>query len=234
MTNRYALYFTFAEADPLYQLASRWLGYDVYHARAVEFQSPDLTQSLLPYRSHVSRASIYGFHATLKAPFRLHPDKTRAGLIEAVEQLASTTRIFECAALGLQKMNDFIALVPLTPCARLNLLARNCVQLLEPFRDALTRNDIHRRDPHELSKRQRQYLQQWGYPYVLDEFLFHMTLTDRLPAATLDKIPLVLEPVIRPLLLRPLRVDRILLLQQDNQGQNFQVISIHYLQKSDD
>jgi hypothetical protein len=29
-------------------------------------------------------------------------------------------------------------------------------------------------------QRQRNYLDRWGYPYVMEEFRFHMTLTGRL------------------------------------------------------
>ena len=32
-----------------------------------------------------------------------------------------------------------------------------------------------------LTSRQQTYLDLWGYPYVLEEFRFHMTLTDTLP-----------------------------------------------------
>jgi hypothetical protein len=47
----------------------------------------------------------------------------------------------------------------------------------EPWRAALSTEDIDRRKPAQLGARQRQLLEQYGYPYVLDEFRFHMTLS---------------------------------------------------------
>ncbi len=41
--------------------------------------------------------------------------------------------------------------------------------------------ELQRRRAANLTPRQEFLLMHWGYPYVLDEFRFHMTLTRRLP-----------------------------------------------------
>ncbi len=51
------------------------------------------------------------------------------------------------------------------------------VRSFEPFRAALSKADIARRKPEDLSEVHRANLLRWGYPYVMDEFRFHMTLT---------------------------------------------------------
>ena len=42
--------------------------------------------------------------------------------------------------------------------------------------------DVRRRRVERLTPRQRELFDRWGYPYVFDEFHFHLTLTDSLPA----------------------------------------------------
>jgi hypothetical protein len=52
---------------------------------------------------------------------------------------------------------------------------------LDAFRAPLTGAEFARRRPDALTPRQRELLKAWGYPYVLAEFRFHLTLTDRIP-----------------------------------------------------
>lgn len=232
MTTRYAIYFTLPETDPLYRLASSWLGYDAYSAKAVEFQSPALQQSLSGYRRYTRGPSRYGLHATLKAPFRLHAEKTRDQLVAALELFAGKTSAFDCAALSIQRVSDFLALVPLNPCDKLNYLARNCVQHFDAFRAELTADEIQKRKPQQLSERQLHYLEKWGYPYVLDEYRFHMTLTESLHGNTLPQIQHELEPVFKFVLQRPLHIHQIHLFQQDEANGHFHIISSHPLKKT--
>ncbi|MEM9360703.1 MAG: DUF1045 domain-containing protein, partial [Pseudomonadota bacterium] len=60
-------------------------------------------------------------------------------------------------------------------------LAAACVQKFEPFRALLSPADRDRRLKSPLTDKQIENLDAWGYPYVFDEFRFHMTLTGRLP-----------------------------------------------------
>ena len=62
-------------------------------------------------------------------------------------------------------------------------LATSCVTALDHFRLPPTEAERNRRLAAGLSPRQTDHLDRWGYPYVLEEFRFHMTLTGRLSAA---------------------------------------------------
>lgn len=58
--------------------------------------------------------------------------------------------------------------------------ALNCVETFEPFRKALSEADLERRKRQALSGRQGALLLEYGYPFVADEFRFHLTLSGKL------------------------------------------------------
>ncbi len=77
-------------------------------------------------------------------------------------------------------ISGFTAVVPDAPSAELSTLAQACVEGFEVFRAPMTPNDRARRKPENLTPRQVEQLDRFGYPYVRDDFRFHMTLTGRL------------------------------------------------------
>lgn len=177
---RYAIYWTPASDTALAEFGRNWLRRDVLSR---ETPSPLVLDSL----RHVDVASItaaprkYGFHATLKAPFRLDPAFNEDDLLKGVRTIAGAHRSFFLAGLSVRLIGSFIALVPTLPCDALNDLACACVMELDPFRSPMTDAERAKRNPDRLSPREREHLMRWGYPYVLDTFRFHMTLTDKLP-----------------------------------------------------
>ncbi|MCU0855258.1 MAG: DUF1045 domain-containing protein, partial [Rhodobacteraceae bacterium] len=54
----------------------------------------------------------YGFHATLKPPFRLAEGRSAEELRAAVAELAAATSAIRGARLHLQRLGPFLALVP--------------------------------------------------------------------------------------------------------------------------
>ena len=58
--------------------------------------------------------------------------------------------------------------------------AEFCVCAVDTFRTPANEAELQRRRAANLTPRQEFLLMRWGYPYVLDEFRFHMTLTRRL------------------------------------------------------
>ncbi len=122
----------------------------------------------------------YGFHATLKPPFELIDDSKVEELVLAVEVLASEQEPFSIT-LKVDVLNEFLAIVPKLPCEELRQLAGRCVSVLDPFRRPAGHAEMARRRAAGLSARQEDQLLRWGYPYVFEDFLFHMTLTGRLP-----------------------------------------------------
>ncbi|ADP81568.1 DUF1045 domain-containing protein [Pseudofrankia inefficax] len=126
-------------------------------------------------------ARRYGFHGTLKAPFRLAEGRTAAELDAALARFAAAHHGAVIPALSLVRMGGFFALVPGGPAARLSALAADVTTSFDGFRAPPTDAELARRNPAALTPRQRELLSAWGYPYVLDEFRFHLTLTDRVP-----------------------------------------------------
>ena len=90
-------------------------------------------------------------------------------------------------------LGGFIALVPAAPMPALDALAADCVEAFESFRAPLDAAETARRRAATLSPRQDRYLLRYGYPYVLDDFRFHMTLTERLAAPEHDKVLAILR-----------------------------------------
>jgi hypothetical protein len=80
-------------------------------------------------------------------------------------------------SLQLVNLEGFLALIPSVEIAALQDLARDVVQVLDPFRAVLTEAEVARRKPERLTPRQRSLLDVFGYPYVIEEFQFHLTLS---------------------------------------------------------
>jgi hypothetical protein len=122
----------------------------------------------------------YGFHGTLKAPMALADEASEADLLAAVGKFAAAERGFSVPALELAELSGFLALVPAVRCAELQELADRCVVEFDEFRRPADEAELVRRRAVGLSQRQEELLVRWGYPYVLEHWRFHLTLTTRL------------------------------------------------------
>jgi hypothetical protein len=168
---RYAIYWAPDRAHPLWIAGCDWLGRDA--------ERPDA-----PERDEEGRdvPRRYGFHATLKAPMRLREGRTEDDLLAALHVIAAEIAPFAMPALEVRMLEDFIALqtvVPVAPADPLQRLADRCVVGLDAFRDAAVAEDIARRSAG-VTGRQHALLHEYGYPFVLDEWRFHMTLSNSL------------------------------------------------------
>jgi hypothetical protein len=85
-------------------------------------------------------------------------------------------------ALELVTLEGFLALIPAAPSADLQDLAAEVVRALDPYRAPLSPAEIARRRPELLTTRQRELLGIYGYPYVMEQFQFHLTLSGALAA----------------------------------------------------
>jgi len=177
---RLALYFAPRPSDPLWRFGSTVLGYDA----ATGNDLPQfVAEGLAPdrFRELTADPRRYGFHATLKPPFALADGCGEDEALAAAAALAAGLRPLRVPRLTLRSLGPFLALVPAGPEPALDVLAAAATEALDPFRAPLTAADRARRRPERLSERQRVLLERWGYPYVLDEFRFHMTLTGPVP-----------------------------------------------------
>jgi putative phosphonate metabolism protein len=177
---RYAIYYAPARDSLLHHLGSSWLGRDAYTGE--ELEQPDITG----IRTMTAEPARYGLHATLKAPFRLKNGVQASRLQEAVASLSLVQTSVRVANLLLTAENGFLALVPHKTESSLYHLAERCVRDLDLYRAPLTSTEIARRQNGGLTPQQNQHLLAFGYPYVLDEFKFHITLTNQLPKEKID------------------------------------------------
>ena len=191
MTTRYALYIAPPAGSALWRFGSSVLGYD---AQSGADTAQPLLRTVGPERFFELTADPrrYGFHATLKSPLRLAAGCSEEELLAAVADFCALRPRFclprlSIEAVGANGRGDaFIAFVEPEPTPELLAFEREVVLAFEPFRAPLTEEEIARRNPESLSARQREYLAKYGYPGVLEEFRFHLTLTGRVPAHERD------------------------------------------------
>jgi len=177
----------------LAEFGARWLGWDV--ARGVAATQPDL-----PGLDAVTMAPRkYGFHGTLKPPFRLAKGRNLAELEHAVASLAAATPPATCDRLQLAVLGRFLALTPHGDITGIAHLAGACVTKLDMFRAPASEAELARRRTAGLSPAQDALLVKWGYPYVLDEFRFHLTLTAALPENEIARWTALAETHLPPL-----------------------------------
>lgn len=219
---RYAIYFVPGPNEVLARFGRQVLGYD---ADTGETLPPprELTDAFADWSRLVDGPSRYGFHATLKAPFRLRDGKSEPELLSEVEALARDLPEVPLGRLSPEMLGRFVALRPLTYPPELVELERRIVTMLEKFRAPLVAQERERREPHRLSSRQRALLEQYGYPHCLDEFRFHMTLAGPLDDFARDRAVAVLRSIYLSFD-EPCRLQNIAVVRQATAGVRFRVI----------
>jgi putative phosphonate metabolism protein len=220
---RYAIYYAPAAGSELDRFGAHLLGYDAFNGDALAF--PDgIEQTLRDWQDITQDPRKYGFHATLKAPMWLADGKTEAELIAACAEFAAAPRPIPMIKPVVSAIGDFIAIVPSQRSAELEQLAAAAVRHFDSLRAPLTPEDRARRKPDRLTPRQRDYLDHWGYPYVMEEFRFHMTLTGRLPDERRESVLAILRQRFAALDMHSLAVDRITLFRQNDAAARFRII----------
>lgn len=188
VTVRFATYFAPESGGALEDFGRRVLGRDALGASDVEQPALDgIAPGLLAELTAEPRR--YGFHATLKPPIRLAEGTGYEAFRLAARRLAEAQREFAIPGLKLAAIGGengaFLALVPDGPCPELEDLAARCVRDLDPFRALPSESELARRRARGLTPRQDELLTAWGYPYVFEQFRFHLTLTGRIADAAL-------------------------------------------------
>src|SRR5579863_10508625 len=217
---RYAIYYASAPGSDLDRFGAQLLGYDAFSGEDLPF--PDGMLEGLPDWPELTRdPRKYGFHATLKAPLTLAPGTSEAALLEACESFAASPRPIPVIRPVVDSISGFLAVVPAGRSAELERLAADCTRDFDSFRAPLTAEDRARRNPAALTPRQRDHLDRWGYPYVMEDFRFHMTLTGRLDAIRREPILATLRERFAALGLKTLAIDGIALFRQDQADARF-------------
>ena len=222
---RYAIYFVPAPDTALYRFGAGALGYDCFTGTDIA------TFDALPvdagaWRELTREPRRYGFHATLKAPFRLAEGRTEAELIGEFVEFSETIDSAPTIEPAVCLLQHFVAIVPVAVGAGLDRLAASCVKNFDGFRAPLTGADRSRRLAAHLTARQIGHVERWGYPYVFEDFRFHMTLTGALSA---DRQEPMLSYLQDGLAYShgggPIKIDRLALLRQDHPGARFVVLA---------
>jgi hypothetical protein len=175
-------------------------------------------------------ARRYGFHATLKPPFRLAEGRTAEELDAAVARFAAGSAAAVVPRLTLARLGGFFALVPGTEAPGLHALADEIVTAFDDFRAPASEAELARRNQATLTPRQGELLDAWGYPYVLDEFQFHLTLTDRIPQQQRPTVERVLSDWFAELLGADVPVDALAVFAEAEPGAPFTLRTVHPLQ----
>jgi putative phosphonate metabolism protein len=220
---RYAIYYAPEPGSEIDRFGAHLLGYDAYAGDDLRF-SDGITQTAPDWRDLTRDPRKYGFHATLKPPLSLAPGKTEAELFAACESFADTPRPIPVIAPVVDSISGFIAVVPGEPAPELVRLAADCTTEFDSFRAPLTPEDRARRNPSDLTPRQRKHLDRWGYPYVMEEFRFHMTLTGRLNAERREPILTMLRNRFSAIGLKTLAIDSIAVFRQENADARFRIV----------
>jgi len=183
---------------------------------AIEGLDPD------EHRRITKSARHYGFHATLKAPFILREDRTVQELKEEAQAFAKERSAFLAPALIISALSRWTAFTLSKTSPDMNQLAADCVQAFEPFREALSEADIKRRRQSGLSPRQDQQMLAFGYPYIFEDFHFHMTLAGPLEPDQQQTLVEKLRPQAAMIETTPLKIDAIALYEQPDRETPFQ------------
>lgn len=222
MTPRYAIYFSPAKQSAWWRFGAHWLGRDEHDNTALpQPQAPGITPAeLLQITADPRR---YGFHATLKAPFQLSAGDVEADLVARLNQLAKTLTPVALGTMQLATLGNFVALVPEAEPEGLQALAAACVTGLDDLRAPLGKEALARRRSAGLDAREDELLTLYGYPYVLDRFRLHLTLTGSVDALTAHRVRSGLASDLARLNAQtPLALDRLCLFIEPAPGAAFQ------------
>ncbi|WP_185985334.1 DUF1045 domain-containing protein [Aureimonas mangrovi] len=219
---RAAIYYAPAPGTEIAGTAAEWLGRDAFSGEATR----EADGGIDPL---VAEPARYGFHATMKAPFRLADGCNLEVLSEALAAFTARRDSVTINTLALQQIDGFFALVPADAEPELDALAAETVEAFEPFRAPLTSAERDRRRPERLSERERELLDRYGYPYVLDAFRFHMTLTGRIGDGAED-VGRILSSRFAFVIDRPLPIDALTLFVEPEPGAPFRAHARHAFQ----
>jgi len=215
---RYAIYFTPPDDSALARFGWWWLGRSPEDAAGT---LPDLGLDRGWQAQMTADARSYGFHATLKPPFHLASGRSAAELRQALTDFTANYAGFRTEPLELADLKDFLALRPAGDSRAIDDLAAACVEHFDRFRAPPSEAELQRRLAAPLTDRHKALLARWGYPYVFDQFRFHMTLTCRLPAAERSQLRSLLTAPLAPVLAEPVAFAGLTLFEQAGPGQPF-------------
>ena len=216
---RYAVYFAPEPDSELDVFGTAWLGrgMDGVHSNGQALVS---NVSARRVAELIVSPRRYGFHGTLKPPFELNPSTTLDALLRTARVFAVGLSPVEIPPLELAVIGKFIALTPTSQSAALENLSAACIRAFEAFREPLTSEQIENYRLNKLTVHQEQMLGHWGYPYVMEEFRFHMSLTDRIDdPEERNAVMAALEKMVQPILRKSISVHHLTVFGQSERSE---------------
>lgn len=224
MTQRYALYYAPRSEEGLAETANQWLGRNPESGQArTQRPVPGIAAERLA--AITAEPRLYGFHGTLKAPIALADEVTERDFVDAVGAFAARASSVTVPALELAEISGFLAIIPAARCPDLQDLADRCVVEFDEFRRPADEAELARRRAAPLTPRQDELLLRWGYPYVLEQWRFHLTLTGRLPDEERTAVMTILCQRFAGVIERPLQVNDLCIFRQPAPGRPFTVLA---------
>ncbi|MDP1668691.1 DUF1045 domain-containing protein [Phaeovulum sp.] len=212
---RYAVYYA-PRPGSFARLAAAWLGRDA--ETGADCSEPAFAGMRGPDAALAAEAARYGFHATLRPPFRAVDGLGHAQIVARIAALAPRLPPVRCAGLHVANLSGFLALVPAGDLTALQALAAAVIEGTDDLRAPLSEAEIARRKPARLTARQLTLLRRWGYPWVMEEFRFHLTLTGQLAHDASEVLAPQLQALFAPVLPRPFVVEDLCLFGEDANG----------------
>jgi putative phosphonate metabolism protein len=222
--HRYAIYFAPRVDSAWWRAGSRWLGRCA--SRPEPLPQAPLPGVPAPELHRLTKAPRrYGWHATLKAPFALAPGVDAEQLRAGLRSLCADFEPFTMPPLKVALLDDFLALVPQAGSRAIDDIAAACVTRLHPLAAPLTPAEIERRRAAGLTQEEDALLVRWGYPFVLERYRFHLSLTGTLR----DAAPSIVQAVedaarARFAALPPCRFDTLSLFAEPKPGADFVLV----------
>lgn len=221
--SRYGIYFCPGPSAPLYAQGSQWLGRDAMTGALLDPNLPDHIrhEDWLRVTDNPRR---YGFHATLKPPFCLAEDATFDDLQTALRDFAQSHDSFYAPPLVIDLLGRFLALTLSAPSEEFSTLAAASVRHFDLLRAPATEQETTQRLRGSLSRREREHVLLWGYPYVFDTWKFHMSLTSSMHAKSLALFEPYLRSRFAPVCEHPLLVDSVCIFHEPYPGGPFRLL----------
>ena len=212
--SRYAIYYI--PDLPLFQIGSDWLGWN-----SITGQETTLSAD---HHRITDRPRKYGFHATVKPPFSLVSNSTQSDLQDAFHAFCASVSPATGGTLKISRLGRFLTMTQDVQSTEVTELAASTVSHFDKFRAPLSDQDIAKRRQRRLTPKQDALMLLWGYPYVMQEFKFHMTLTGPLQNDELDAIEHDANTWFREFLGQPLKIASLALLGEDSDSGRFHVV----------
>ena len=226
MTNykRVAIYFLPKKNSSLENFGKNLLGRDINKKKKISLtrrQKYFINRGFMYFdelKDYCEQPAKYGFHATLKAPFRLKRNVKTKNFYDVISHIAAQHSRFKIKGLKIVYSKKFTFITSRKPNKLLINLENDLVKHLDTFRAELNKTEIKKRIPDSLTFKQNKYLKEWGYPFVLDQFKFHMTLMNQNNNKLSNKQKLELEKLIYKISNNLLEFNEISLLGENKNG----------------